>query len=329
MIKLETINKLNQTDSLEKLIRARQIDSDNLNMILMNFCDMPGHAETVFDTLDVAESTSIQYKKCIGRFLDYVRSENINLDVFLNYKKHLSSRKDIKVATKNVYLSSASVFLKELSRQGFIKDVTLNVKHFSQTKKHKRFGHNREQIRSLYNKINNLPDSPKNSRMAAIFHLAAIQGLREVEISRIDVEDIHPAGGILMIQGKGKDDKEPIYLADLTKMSLEKHIAYNNLKSGPLFFSLSRRTLGGRITTRTIRYLYDEFKKGMDIDASMHGFRHFFTTELIRKGLPLNKVQLLTRHKSLSMLQVYNDEVIDKNDSKAIYDDFVSELLYD
>lgn len=309
------------------ILKANNEACEHLNYMLRRFCDCPEYAYKLFDKIDIANSTATQYKKCIKEFLNYIDTRTIDFDIYLNYKKHLSERKDIKVSTKNVYLSTAAVFLKELSRQGFVKDITANVKHFRQDKKHKRFGHNRDEIRRLYDKLQDLPVTTKNTRMSGIFHLAALQGLREIEISRLDVDDVNTDKGLLMVQGKGKDDKEPIYLAELTKLSLKKHIEHNSLKSGPLFFSLSRRTMGNRITTRTIRYLYDDLKKDMGINASMHGFRHFFTTELIKKGVPLNKVQMLTRHKSLSMLQVYNDEILNEEDSKHIFEDFVSNIF--
>ena len=312
---------------ISNILKSNREATIQLEYTLRKFSTDPIKAFSLFDKIDIANSTSKQYKKCIVEFLNFLDKETINFDVYLKYKKFLSERKDIKISTKNVYLSSAAVFLKELSRYGFIKDITVNVKHFVQDKRHKRFGHNREEIRRIFSKIDNLPLSIENTRLSGIFHLAALQGLREIEISRLDVDDINIDKGLALIQGKGKDDKEPIYLSELTKLSLKKHIEFNRLKSGALFFSLSNRTMGQRITTRTIRYLYDTFKSDLNINASMHGFRHFFTTELIKKGVPLNKVQMLTRHKSIGMLQIYNDEILNEEDSRTIYNDLASNIF--
>lgn len=61
----------------------------------------------------------------------------------------------------------------------------------------------------------------------------------------------------------------------------------------------------------------------LGIDGSTHGFRHFFTTKLIKsyKG-ELLTVSKYTRHRSIQMLEVYNDEVIKQEDLPRFYSVF-------
>jgi len=61
----------------------------------------------------------------------------------------------------------------------------------------------------------------------------------------------------------------------------------------------------------------------LGIDKSTHGFRHYFTTTLIKtyKG-DLLEVAQYTRHKSLEMLQVYNDNIKREADLPRFYGAF-------
>jgi integrase len=61
----------------------------------------------------------------------------------------------------------------------------------------------------------------------------------------------------------------------------------------------------------------------LDIEKSTHGFRHYFTTKLIKtyKG-DLLEVAQYTRHRGLEMLQVYNDSVKREADLPRYYETF-------
>ena len=61
----------------------------------------------------------------------------------------------------------------------------------------------------------------------------------------------------------------------------------------------------------------------LQIDGSAHGFRHYFITKLIMsyKG-ELLTVSKYSRHRSIQMLEVYNDEVIRQEDLPRYYSVF-------
>jgi len=62
---------------------------------------------------------------------------------------------------------------------------------------------------------------------------------------------------------------------------------------------------------------------GLEIDKNMHGFRHYFTTTLIKnyKG-DLLRVAQYTRYRSLEMLQIYNDNIEIEKDLPKYYKTF-------
>jgi len=168
-----------------------------------------------------------------------------------------------------------------------------------------------------------LPDTPQNARLKAILSLLVFQGLRQVEITRLDVRDIDFISKTAFIQGKGRDDKEPINLHPETIKVLKVYLKSNKIADGALFTSNSNNSKNQRLTTRAIRNIVKKTLKNLGIEKTTHGFRHYFTTTLIKtyKG-DLLEVAQYTRHKSLEMLQVYNDNIKREADLPRYYKAF-------
>lgn len=285
--------------------------------------DLKELAEKTFQFLDVKDITREEYNKRILLFLEFIKDKKINYNTFREFKDYLNQRADFTISTKNKYLSTARVFLKELHRLGNIPfDITLNVKSFKQTKKHKRTGLNEEEIRKVCEYLKN-QNSRESIREGAIISLLLFQGLRQIEIIRLDVEDLNLAEGVAYIQGKGRDDKEPVFLHKETIRILKEYLLIYNKKSGALFTSESNNSRNKRISTRTLRGIVKNILKTLSIDKTTHGFRHFFTTNLLKafKG-DIIKVASFTRHKSLEMLQIYNDDLNFEKELPVYYEAF-------
>jgi len=292
-----------------------------MNLSLTNTQD---NIEQVFNSLDVTESTRADYKARIGMFLTFVSESGFNRNSFLSYKRHLAKKTDFTVSTKNKYLASARVFVKELNRQGVLPaDITQNIKGFSQNKKHKKDGLNESEMSLLVENMQGLSDTPKNNRLKAILGLLALQGLRQVEIIRLDVSDIDLVAKVAFVLGKGRDDKEPVDLHPETARLIKDYLASNKVKSGALFQSQSNNSKNKRLTTRGLRQMIKRVLTNLGINKSTHGFRHYFTTKMIKsyKG-DLLEVAGYTRHKSLEMLQVYFDKVKREADLPRYYSTF-------
>jgi len=278
-------------------------------------------AERVFDLLDISETTRGDYKYRIGLFLDFVKNKGLNRNSFLEFKRYLRERTDYTIATKNKYLATAKIFLKELNRQGVLPaDITQNIKTFSQNKKHKRDGLNDEEISKLTTMLKELPKTQQSTRLKAVISLLALQGLRQIEITRLDVRDVDFVNKTAFVKGKGQDDKEPISLHPETIKHLREYLKINQIKDGALFTSQSNNHKNKRLTTRALRQLVKDTLNDLGIEKTIHGFRHFFTTTLIKtyKG-DLLEVAQYTRHKSLEMLQVYNDNIKKEADLPRYY----------
>jgi integrase len=182
---------------------------------------------------------------------------------------------------------------------------------------------NGEEMSILSSAIHNLPTTPDNMRLRAILSLLALQGLRQCEVVRLDYCDIDFVAKIAFIRGKGRDDKELIDLHPETVQTLREYVKVCNIADGSLFPSWSNNSKGKRITTRALREIVKICINGLGIEKTVHGFRHYFTSVLIKnyKG-DLLQVAKYTRHTSLEMLQVYNDNIKNKDDLPRYYQSF-------
>jgi len=265
-------------------------------------------ASLIFDYLDVSANTKHEYKARIGLFVQFITDEGFDRNSFLTFKRQLANRDDFAVSTKNKYLATARIFLKELYRQGLLPtDITTNIKSFNQSIKHKREGLSHTEIKSLTELIQHLPDTNKNTRLKALFCLLTFQGLRQIELVRLDVKDIDLVAKKAYVQGKGRDDKEAIHLLPQTVTVLKAYLKTNRVSSGALFKGQGNRH-SNRITTKTVNRELKSLFCEIGVDKTVHGLRHYYITALL-EHFDVRDVRKFSRHKSLEMLIVYDDEI--------------------
>lgn len=290
----------------------------------MNFLEVAG-SRTIFDSLDITEGTKQDYLARLPYFLGFANRDGISRDLLLNYKKHLRSRADLSVASKNKYLAVARLTMKELYRQGYISiDLSLNIKSFQQSQKHKVDGLNDIEMNRLLEHLEILPNDFKSIRLKALVSVLLYQGLRQIEICRLNVADVDLASRRIYVLGKGRDDREPIYLHPQTVVALTAYIKASKVKDGALFTSLWGQSKGKRLSTRGLRQIIQQTLHSIGINRTVHGFRHTYTTKLIKAyGGDLMTVAQFTRHRNMNMLIVYNDEVNSSANLNRFYKAFL------
>ena len=172
----------------------------------------------------------------------------------------------------------------------------------------------------MVEKLRQLDNSPRNTRIKALFSLLAFQGLRQIEIIRLDVTDLDLINATAFIRGKGQDDKELIHLHPETVNTLKIYLKMNKIADGALFMSLGNRK-SYRITTMTVKRDLRAVLKPLGIEKTTHGFRHFYITTLLKK-FDVRDVRKFSRHKNLEMLIVYDDELDIKSKSSEVFNCF-------
>lgn len=275
--------------------------------------------DKVFSSIDVSEATLRDYRYRIDLFMRHTQEHGMGHDTFVEFKRSLTAREDLSVSTKNKHLTATRVFLKELNRKGIVPvDITQNVRSFKQSRGHKVDGLNAKDVAALQETLSFLPTSRRQLRLYSLFYLLAYQGLRQIEVVRINRENLDLENGTVFIRGKGRSDLEKIFLAPETVEALRGYLEVVGFKSGALFRSFSDRP-SSRLTTRSINRELKALFKLANVDKTVHGIRHFYITHLLNSGFDMRDVCKFSRHKSIDMLLVYDDELDIKKKAQAVF----------
>lgn len=169
-----------------------------------------------------------------------------------------------------------------------------------------------EQIRKIYDVIMEETDEFKRTRNLTIFFLMAVQGLRSVEVQRLNDEDISFFPRRIFIRGKGHCDY--VYPCDDTIDVIAEYLCKRGevKKEYNLTPTIVNSHTGKRLEKRTITRLTSEFltKAGVKIQGtSCHSLRHSCGTNLYAKTKDIRLVQATLRHKSPEETARYVHEV--------------------
>ena len=219
----------------------------------------------------------------------------------LQYKEWLlnSERSNLTVGS---YLTSVRKFFEWLETKRYYPNIAKGIKTPIRDKGFKKDVLTTNQIKELLVSVD-LTDL-KGKRDFAILNLLLRTGLRTIELVRANIEDLSQKGEevVLYVQGKGRDSKDKFVL--LTPKAYEPIREYLNAMGTlqakqPLFTSLSKNNLKGRLTTRSISGLAKLGLRKIGLNSpklTAHSFRHTAAVNVLRSGADLYTTQLFMRH---------------------------------
>ena len=160
------------------------------------------------------------------------------------------------------------------------------------------------------------------ARDAAILELLYGCGMRNAELTGLNLEDIHWANEAILVRGKGQKQRY-VPLGDAAAQALRAYLAERSaklaaageggLETPALFVNLRLRGLGkvagaeARLTTRSVGRIVKRIaiQRGLSSDVHPHTLRHAFGTHLLEEGADLRAIQELLGHERLSTTQRY------------------------
>jgi integrase/recombinase XerC len=155
------------------------------------------------------------------------------------------------------------------------------------------------------------PDRRRAARDVAILQLAFGLALRRAEISSLNIGDIDPEAGRMMITGKGRGEPEPLTLSAEIKEALADWLRYRRCTdpTQPLFVGAGRASKdNGRFTGDGIYKVVKRFGAEAGAKVRPHGLRHLAVTESLScTGGDFRKVRAFSRHSSINIVAVYDD----------------------
>ena len=276
-----------------------------------------------FAFLDVSEKTIATYRRALKQFFRFLSKNNISSPVYddiLLFKKELEN-KNCKSATIALYLASVRRFFSWCEQKKVYPNISVGVKAPRQDRGHKRDFLGARQLKLVLSTIDR--STLEGKRDYAIMVLMSVGGLRTIEVSRANVEDVRQLGDftVLYVQGKGcKDRTEFVKLPEPVLKAINEYLRDRSDKTdrgiidenAPLFASTSNRNKNGRLTTRTISGIAKRAMRQAGFDSprlSAHSLRHSAVTLSLLAGADLAEVQAFARHSNISTTQIYSHAV--------------------
>jgi integrase/recombinase XerC len=174
------------------------------------------------------------------------------------------------------------------------------------------------------------------TRDKAILELLYGCGIRNAELTGLNLNDIHWANEAILVRGKGQKQRL-VPLGDAAAQALRAYLGERAARltaklpggkgqSTPaLFLSLQLRGLGkpggeARLTTRSVGRIVKRVAilRGLSADVHPHTLRHAFGTHLLEEGADLRAIQELLGHERLSTTQRYTQ--LTTSQLEAVYD---------
>jgi integrase/recombinase XerC len=134
-------------------------------------------------------------------------------------------------------------------------------------------------------------------------------GIRNSELTGIDLDDLRLSAEAILIRGKGKKERY-VPFGDAVKSALVEYLPERQkivaLRGKPAKALLINRR-GGRITTRSVGRIIKKvaMAKGLSPDVHPHTLRHAFGTHMLEEGADLRAIQELLGHERLATTQRY------------------------
>jgi len=213
--------------------------------------------------------------------------------------------------TLSAYLVTVRKFFEWAEGMKFYPNIARGIKGAKRSRGFKKDSLTVPQIKNLLSNIDRT--TAQGKRDFAILNLLVRTGLRTIEVSRANIEDIRQESGeaILWIQGKGRDNKDEFVL--LTEESLSPIREYLNTRGmaknqEPLFVSTSNNNRGERLTTRTLSGIVKEHLREVGLNSgrlTAHSLRHTAITLSLLGGASIQEAQALGRHSNINTTLIY------------------------
>lgn len=166
--------------------------------------------------------------------------------------------------------------------------------------------------RTTVDESRQLVDTVKHDRRTLLVVLLMLQeGLRRIEVSRLDIEDIDFAERSMIVRGKGGagGETDALPISDETWHALIAYLADEGHTTGPLIRNRVRKH--GRMAPGSISELVRQgmvdagVKKPGDSLRTPHSLRHACAHDILSKTDNVRAVQQALRHRSVRSTEVY------------------------
>jgi integrase/recombinase XerC len=134
-------------------------------------------------------------------------------------------------------------------------------------------------------------------------------GIRNSELTGINLDDIRLSAEAILIRGKGKKERY-VPFGDAVKSALAVYLPVRQTTLGEKRKNTGALLInqrGGRLTSRSVGRIIKRIAvaKGLSPDVHPHTLRHAFGTHMLEEGADLRAIQELLGHERLATTQRY------------------------
>ena len=297
----------------------QQQNSEKLLKMFCNDCKLRG----------ITEKSIVSYRSCLSiffKFLDerVISSLEVNNYVLREFLDYLLNKRRIKYKTVKEYFSALSAFYDYLA---FEEVVSSNIVLPFRKRYLRRYkdGFDDPQRRLLsVEEMSRLVNSIMDPRNKAMAVLLAKTGIRRGELIRLDVDYINWKDYSITLKPTPKRSNRVIFFDDECAIVLKRWLRVREKrtpKTKAIFISyntldrLSRNGVWNVIVKYAKRLGFHNPKSPrLEDHFGPHCFRHWFTTWLLRNGMPREYVKELRGDKRREAMDIYHH--IDKEELK-------------
>ena len=329
----QTLQILPQNDFIEAVTSA------DIDELLQPFIES---LKLRTDAGEISAATAVAYERGVRKFLAWSVENTRNVstsDAILHWKAALLNKKahndkPYTPATVNAWLAGVKALCAwAVTERRLPYNPAANsrgAKRQGTTQGHKRESLTPEESRRLVA----MPDTETRQgvRDLAILAVMLKTALRGISIHRANVEDLQTIQGLLVLnyQGKGRIEKteKAVIIDDAVvkaETALRDWLAVRGAVTGPLFVSLSKRSMNKRLSLRALRGLVTGYMKeaGVVGNKSTHSQRHTAITKAVSSGQPLERVMTMAGHANPATTMIYYHE------ENRMKDPVVAHVKYD
>lgn len=262
-------------------------------------------------SVDIAQNTKQVYEKVLGYFIHWITVNKINparikaADV-LGYKKYLLSEKKSPyyVDLQMNVLKQFFKYLKEI--ESYTDNPARFIKRVKRDPAHVKQYLTKEMVLKLLKSIDR--STLMGQRDWLIVMLMSVTGMRCVEVSRLNIDDLKESEGYktVSILGKGKTYKRELAIPDRLYQPAIEYIEVRPDAdySDPLFLG----RFGNRLQPQDIGCIVKRRMKAAGMTGSRlsaHSLRHSAAINALLSGQSIYHVQQLLGHSSVSTTEIY------------------------
>lgn len=262
--------------------------------------------------IDASEKTVQTYTRAIRQYVKWASYNGISQPTredILRYKDEL--KENHKPTTVQNYITALKLFFQWTEQEQIYPNIAKHIKGAKLDRNPKKDYLTSRQVKKVMETAKE--ESLQGLRDYAILALLFTGGLRTIEISRANIEDLRTAGDntVLYIQGKGREEKtEYVKIMPKVEDAIRAYLAARKpaATTEALFTSTSNNSKGKRISTRTVSEIVKQalIKAGFNSDKlTAHSTRHTAVTLALLGGEKLEEVQQFARHKNIATTLIY------------------------